>query len=100
MRLSFLAVACTFLRATAPLVHTTVSIEMFKVPCTRDAGATDDHSLRGFRRLHKQVRYERENMARTTWAEIPGSVSRAFEDAIGGEVVEAASQSGGFSSAR
>lgn len=37
-------------------------------------------------------------MARTTWAEIPGSVSRAFEDAIGGEVVEAASQSGGFSS--
>ncbi|PPH08585.1 aminoglycoside phosphotransferase [Rathayibacter sp. AY1G1] len=37
-------------------------------------------------------------MVRTTWANVPGPVRRAFEDAIGGEVVSASSQSGGFSS--
>ncbi|WP_181068376.1 MULTISPECIES: hypothetical protein [unclassified Rathayibacter] len=36
-RLSFLAVACTTLRAVAALVQTTVNIRMLEVVCTSDA---------------------------------------------------------------
>jgi aminoglycoside phosphotransferase (APT) family kinase protein len=37
-------------------------------------------------------------MTRTTWAEVPTTVRRALEEALGDQVEEAASQSGGFSS--
>ena len=39
--LSFLAFACTTVRAAATLVQVTVGNQMFEVPCTRDLGAAE-----------------------------------------------------------